>query len=142
MLQNRHHCDDSMIFVLYQSQQLCQINTLQNQKTELQTTISLSYVFFYYDTLACFEAMASLTFHLQHPLLLVAAFWFHIWSQSTAPNSILPTIPHFPTGLLPPKHPSITFLVTQESSTLTTWLANCNFFRCKNVESTTSPYHW
>jgi hypothetical protein len=33
-------------------------------------------------------------------------------------------------------------LVTQESSTLTTLRANCSFFRCKNVESVTSPYHW
>lgn len=140
-------------YLCYTSLNNCTKLTLQNQKseletalqTELQTTISLSYFFFFYcDTLACFWAMASLTFHLQNPLLLVAAFWFHIWSKSTASLQTASSqlTLSSPTGLLPPKHPSITFLVTEESSSLTTWLANCNFFRCRNVESATSSYHW
>ena len=45
VLQNRHHSDDSMIFVLCQSKELCKINTLLKQKTELQTTVSLSSLF-------------------------------------------------------------------------------------------------
>jgi hypothetical protein len=93
--------------------------------------------------LACFGATASLTFHLQPPLLLVAAFWFHIWSKSIAslPISSSHLSLSFPTGLLHPKHPSTTFLVLQGSSILNKWLANRSFFRCKNVESATSSYY-
>jgi len=68
-------------------------------------------VFFLYGTPAYFRSMAYTITFLKPPLFLADAFHFRIWSKST--TFLVKTSSHLPlcspTGILPLKHPFITF---------------------------------
>jgi hypothetical protein len=77
-------------------------------------------VFFLYGTPAHFLSMAYPITSLKPSLFLAGAFHFRIWSKSTA--FLVTTSSHLPlcspTGLLPPKSPSISFQRTSGLSIL------------------------